>query len=142
VLSNGLRTQAPGHQQGMGQQLMPQFLVAPMHAPFYYPSPAVQPMWYGGQGPPGPYGFQPQNPPTHMAPTFNRAPAVMYPAISEWLKYCDHHPDHGGEDFSVHIEMFCQQGYHHMDQLTGHRITVEKLSDWLHIGKGTADLLI
>lgn len=29
-----------------------------------------------------------------------------------------------------------------MHQLTGDRITVEKLSEWLGIGKGTADLIL
>jgi hypothetical protein len=34
------------------------------------------------------------------------------------------------------------KGYHRINQLTGDHISVEKLSDWLGIGKGTVDLLI
>ena len=37
---------------------------------------------------------------------------------------------------------FDREGFCRIHQLTGDRITVEKLSDWLGIDKGTADLLI
>jgi hypothetical protein len=42
----------------------------------------------------------------------------------------------------VYAEKFDQEGYRRINQLTGNHISVEKLSDWLAIGKGTADLLI
>ena len=64
------------------------------------------------------------------------------PKIHAWLKYCDKHPDRGGENFSAHAGRFDDQGYHRINQLTGERMSAEKLSDWLAVGKGTADLLI
>lgn len=64
------------------------------------------------------------------------------PYIRTWLEYCDSHPDRRGENFSAHAGKFDQQGYRRINQLTGDRMSVEKLSDWLSIGKGTADLLI
>lgn len=67
---------------------------------------------------------------------------VIYPNIADWLNYCDRHPDRAGEDFKTHIAAFNQHGYRRMNQLTGSRMTVEKLSQWLSIGVGTADLLI
>ena len=62
--------------------------------------------------------------------------------IPEWLRYCDQHPQCCGEDFSEHTSRFDQEGYRRIHQLTGQRITVEKLADWIGIGKGMADLLI
>jgi hypothetical protein len=70
------------------------------------------------------------------------AAAVVYPNIADWLNYCDSHPDRAGEDFKTHIVAFDRHGYRRMNQLIGPRMTVEKLSDWLSIGVGTADLLI
>jgi hypothetical protein len=67
---------------------------------------------------------------------------INYPTIDTWLKYCDKHPDRRGENFSAHAKKFNQEGYRRLQQLTGNRVSVEKLSDWLGIGKGTADLLI
>ena len=64
------------------------------------------------------------------------------PKIRGWLNYCDKHPDRRGENFSAHAEKFDEEGYRRINQLTGERMSVEKLSDWLNIGKGTADLLI
>jgi hypothetical protein len=70
------------------------------------------------------------------------ATAVIYPSISDWLNYCDSHPNRAGEDFKTHIAVFDRHGYRRINQLTGPRMTVEKLSEWLSIGVGTADLLI
>ena len=67
---------------------------------------------------------------------------VKIPMIHAWLGYCDKHPDRQGEEFSEYAEKFDQQGYHQINQLTGDHMSVEKLSDWLNIGKGTADLII
>jgi hypothetical protein len=64
------------------------------------------------------------------------------PKIGAWLMYCDRHPDRRGEDFSEHMGKFDQEGYRRINQLTRDRMSVEKLSDWLKIGKGTADLII
>ena len=58
------------------------------------------------------------------------------------MEYCDKHPERGGENFSEFAEKFDQQGYRRINQLVGTHILVEKLSDWLYIGKGTADLII
>jgi hypothetical protein len=68
--------------------------------------------------------------------------SVVYPNISDWLEYCDRHQHRRGEGFSNHIQAFEQEGYRRINQLTGKRMTVEKLSEWVHIGTGTADLLI
>jgi hypothetical protein len=62
--------------------------------------------------------------------------------MGQWLEYCDKHPECGGENFSEFVEKFDQQGYQCINQLVGTHISVEKLSDWLGIGKGTADLII
>ena len=112
---------------------------------------------------PGPYGFYPPPYPAHgwypqlLPPNMNPAlPAGIrmgnpsqpvptgtdVPKIGAWLKYCDNHPDRRGENFILHAGKFDEQGYRRINQLTGDRISVEKLSSWLSIGKGTADLLI
>jgi hypothetical protein len=67
---------------------------------------------------------------------------VRGPQISAWLQYCDRLPDHDGEDLSALTDKFHAQGYQTIDQLTGPRMSVENLSNWLEIGKGTADLII
>jgi hypothetical protein len=71
-----------------------------------------------------------------------KLPPVQYPLITQWLKYCDSHPTRCGEDLGDHADKFSKEGYCHINQLTGDHISVEKLSYWLGIGKGTADLLI
>ena len=47
-----------------------------------------------------------------------------------------------GENLSDHEWKFDRDGYRCIHQLAGDRMTVKKLSDWLMIGKGTADLII
>ena len=69
-------------------------------------------------------------------------PKTEVPKIRAWLDYCDRHPDRQGEHFGAHGRKFDEEGYRRINQLTGERISVEKLSNWLGIGKGTADLLI
>ena len=64
------------------------------------------------------------------------------PHIYKWLQYCDCLPDCEGEFFFGLADKFEQQGYHTIDQLTGSQMTIENLSNWLEIGKGTADLII
>lgn len=104
----------------------------------YYPPPYPLPSpWYQSQ-PPGP-------PAAVAVPTANLVTTgakLDYPKISHWLNYCDTHPDRRGEDFVAHIYKFDREGFRRINQLTGDRVTIEKLSDWLKIGKGTADLLI
>jgi hypothetical protein len=86
--------------------------------------------------------------PPQVQPVAAPAPAlnvtVQCPKITDWLKYCDEHPDWRGEDFSEHPGQpkFDREGFCRINQLTGSRISVKKLSEWLGIGKGTADLLI
>jgi hypothetical protein len=108
-----------------------------------------------------PYGFYPSVfPPAHTwypqpaPPNLNPAipagihppppilPKTDVPKIRAWLDYCDRHPERQGEDFGAHGDRFDEEGYRRISQLTGERISVEKLSKWLGIGKGTADLLI
>ena len=67
---------------------------------------------------------------------------VRGPQILAWLPYCDHLPHCDGEDLSALTDKFCVQGYRTIDQLTGPRMSVENLSNWLEIGKGTADFII
>src|SRR5271168_741546 len=136
VTRNKPRTQAPAEhppaqQPYAAQQFPAQFPAAPA---FYYPQPAIQPVWYGRpMDVPGlPAGLQP----------VPAATAIVYPSIADWLNYCDSHPDRAGEDFKTHIAVFDRHGFRRMNQLTGPWMTVEKLSDWLSIGIGTADLLI
>ena len=68
--------------------------------------------------------------------------SVEYPTIAAWLAYCDKHPGRSGEDLSELLPNFQKEGFRHIHQLTGDRITVEKLAEWVGIGRGTADLLI
>jgi hypothetical protein len=67
---------------------------------------------------------------------------VRGPRIFDWLEYCDRVPGRDGEFFFGLADKFDKQGYRTIDQLTSSRMTVENLSNWLEIGKGTADLII
>ena len=109
----------------------------------FYPPPypfVANPMQWPGASfpqPPGPqsYGVPPANttaPPRH----------VRGPRISDWLQYCDRIPGRDGEFFFGLTDKFDRQGYRTIDQLTSSRMSVENLSSWLEIGKGTADLII
>jgi len=62
--------------------------------------------------------------------------------IADWLALCDLYPQRSGENFSCLGTKFDQEGFRRLHQLTGECITVEKLLEWLDIGKGTADLLL
>jgi hypothetical protein len=107
-----------------------------------YPNPNSQPQMpfpYGCYPPPFVWGA-PQMYPGAMNPTPHVKPVnVIYPKIEDWLKHCD---ARHGENFSAHTWRFLQEGYRDMEQLTSRRMSIEKLSEWLNIGKGLADLLI
>jgi len=62
--------------------------------------------------------------------------------IADWLALCDNHPQRSGENFGCLATKFDEEGFRRLHQLTGDRITVEKLLEWLGIGKGTADLIL
>lgn len=62
--------------------------------------------------------------------------------LRAWLEHCDEHSDRKGEYFSEYADKFDEQGYRRINQLTGNRMSVEKLANLLGIGMGTADLLI
>ena len=113
---------------------MPGQFQPPMDAPYgYYPLPYVMPHWYA----------QPQTPAVPAPkPASHPSKPTDYPKISDWLEYCDRHLDRYGENFSSLSQKFDQEGYRRIHQLAGDRVSVEKLSTWLGIGKGTADLLI
>ncbi|KAI9453641.1 hypothetical protein F5148DRAFT_1151908 [Russula earlei] len=64
------------------------------------------------------------------------------PRIGPWLEYCNMHCDRQGEDFSKHADKFNEEGYCCINQLLRDHMSEEKLSNWLNIGKGTANLLI
>jgi hypothetical protein len=67
---------------------------------------------------------------------------VTFPRIDKWLKYCDRHRDRAGDNLSSYIDSFSHEGYTRINQLTGDRVSVKDLSDWLSLGKGTVDLLM
>ena len=119
----------------------------------FYPSPhslfSNFPNPTGRQWPAGGAGFpQPQAPGSQaygVAQPNPTAPPVKHvrgPRISPWLQYCDRLPDREGENFSALTGKFDKQGYQTIDQLTSNRMSIENLSSWLEIGKGTADLII
>jgi hypothetical protein len=67
---------------------------------------------------------------------------VRGPRISSWLQYCDRLPGRDGENFTALADKFDKQGYRTVDQLADNQMSVENLSNWLEIGKGTAGLII
>ena len=82
------------------------------------------------------YGAPPPNGPNPTPPLKQ----VRGPQISAWLQYCDRLPGRDGDDLSALTDKFRMQGYRTIDQLA--QMSVENLSNWLEIGKGTADLII
>ena len=106
------------------------------------------PLWYGQvpiYNPPLPGPPSLLHPQQYIVPPMTSVPQmqpVNYPMITEWLTFCDNHPQRSGEDFGSLVPKFDKEGFRRLHQLTGDRITVEKLSDWLGIGKGTADLIL
>ena len=107
----------------------------------YFPYPNMPPhpsLWYG-QVPMYNQPLPPLHPQQYMVPPMQ---PLNYPMIAEWLALCDNHPQHSGEDFSSLVPKFDKEGFQCLHQLTGDCITVEKLSEWLDIGKGTADLIL
>lgn len=152
IYNNGPRSRAPG-KNTLGQySLAPPSTVPLQYLYNCYPSPGPYmgmppPQWFSQHAPHAPYGPPAPPGPIPITPDLpqhapRQAVNVKYPKISEWLTYCDQHPDRHGEDFSAHASKFTREGYRLINQLTGDRISVEKLSDWLAIGKGTADLII
>jgi hypothetical protein len=99
----------------------------------HYTLPFALPPWYGPPQHPNP-------PPAPTAPS--KVTNIDYPKISDWLVHCDRHSKRSGENFSAYARKFDAEGFRRIDQLTGSRISVENLSGWLGIGKGTADLII
>ena len=89
----------------------------------------------------GPFGPQPALQPNSAA---SGAPPkiVKGPAIGDWLWYCDFHPDRKGEDFASLATKFYAEGFRNLFQITSAKVSIEKLSDWLGIGKGTAQIII
>lgn len=119
----------------------------PMAMPYgCYPAPQ---MFFPFQ-PQQPWPTMPQQMPPGPQPGLSSAQntsappkrSVKGPGISTWLQYCDHHPSRQGENFQSLSDKFDEQGYRTIDQLTSSRVTIEKLSGWLSIGKGTADYII
>src|SRR6266550_2056111 len=62
--------------------------------------------------------------------------------ITKWLSYCDQHAHQGGQNLSRYAVAFDAEGFVTIDQLVGPHINIEKLSEWLGIRKGTADLIL
>jgi hypothetical protein len=109
----------------------------------FYPSPhmyfpnLMQQQWLSFPQPPGSHahGIPQPNPTLPLRP-------VKGPHIAEWLQYCNCIPGHDGKAFFSLAYKFDEQGYQTIDQLTRNQMLVQNLSNWLHIGRGTADLII
>ena len=116
---------------------MPYGFYPPPHSYFpNFPNPMQWPMTGFPQPPVSqPYGASQPNPTVPLR-------RVQGPQILGWLQYCDRLPGQDGENFSALANKFDMQGFRTIDQLTGTRMSVESLSNWLEIGKGTADLII
>jgi hypothetical protein len=69
---------------------------------------------------------------------------IEYPLIGPWLNYLDSHPVRGKYqiNFGRYAAAFQGEGFFAVNQLVSDHVTIEKLSNWLGIGKGIADLLI
>ena len=84
----------------------------------------------------------PAPPSDQLATQTNLAADLDYPSIMRWLSYCDQHAHRGGRDLSKHVVAFDDEGFVTIDQLVGPCVNIEKLSEWLGIRKGTADLIL
>lgn len=125
-----------GSSTNFSMQAQPAFPTMPYG---FYPPPNpffTNPMQWPGAGVPQSQALVPQANPT--VPQKH----VRGPRISDWLEYCDRVPGRDGEFFFRLAGKFDQQGYRMIDQLVSSRMSVENLSNWLEIGKGTADLII
>jgi hypothetical protein len=140
-LSNNMAWCSPTNVNQNNAQPQPT-LLTPMPYGFY-PSPhmyfpnLMQQQWPSFPQPPSSqaYGVPQPNPTLPPRP-------VKGPCISEWLWYCDCVPGCDGEAFFSLAHKFDEQGYQTIDQLIGSWMSVENLSSWLHIGRGTVDLII
>ncbi|KIL67250.1 hypothetical protein M378DRAFT_9499 [Amanita muscaria Koide BX008] len=70
------------------------------------------------------------------------AESYEYPSIVEWLNHCDQHPQRCNRNLGRYAPAFDDEGFVSIDQLVGPRISIEKLAEWLKLGRGTADLII
>ena len=116
----------------------------PMSMPYpFYPPPHMylpQPPWPTGPLP-VPSTSQPVGPSQNP---IELSKFVTGPAISTWLQYLDSHP-HRHRNYNRFVTLapnFEAEGYRTIDQLTSGRTSIEKLSSWVKIGKGTADYII
>lgn len=143
VYGNAPRGPASKGQQNT--QMPAQPVQPPMAMPYgvypppqaYFPGPYQQ--WFPGFHAPSPTGM-PSYPGLPTPPVQNH---IEVPKISDWLRYCDKHPGRWGDNlFALAGYKLEQEGYRRIDQLTRDHISVENLSSWLSIGKGTADLII
>ena len=64
------------------------------------------------------------------------------PKIDLWLEYCDRHPNRSGDNLVDIAWKFEKESFRWIDQLVGTTVSVEKLSEWLGVGKGMAILLM
>ena len=137
VQRNGPRARAPASK--LANQTWPYANAggypAPMYMQYPYPLPGLpqQPM------PPTASMNQPQG---NATPVAEPEPEYEYPSISQWLCHCDKHPRRQSYQLGRHAAAFEREGFACLDQLVGSRITISDLSEWLQIGRGTADLII
>jgi hypothetical protein len=93
-----------------------------------------------------PAGFPPAvAPPATTLPTqvaSARPRLLRYPEITEWLQYCDRHPDRKNANLGYLTANFLEKGFRHINQLVSKRVDVDNLAGWLSIAPGTADYII
>ncbi|KAM6492687.1 hypothetical protein JOM56_012411 [Amanita muscaria] len=108
----------------------------------YYPQPPPYP--YYAMPPPSAPPARPVSlsPVAHDSVDAASATDLEYPLIVDWLAYCDKHARRRGRNLCQYSVTFENEGFATIDQLTGPQITIEKLSEWLGIGRGTADAII
>jgi hypothetical protein len=137
LYSHGPHTHAPAQASAAG---FPQ--PSNMDFPFgYYPSPYMMPPGWYSQPPPAALNLAPAAalpmPPTlnPAAPAPRQVASGNYLNITDWLAYCDRHPDRCGEDFSAHSATFRNEGYRRIQQLISNRMTIKTLSTCLGWGR-------
>ena len=134
---NGPRARAPAKLQPPASNVPSIGMGMNYYHPYYRSLPPA-PLPY-----PGMQAYSMPAPPSdQLATQTNPAADLDYPLITRWLSYCDQHARRGGRDLSKHAVAFDDEGFVTIDQLVGPRVNIEKLSEWLGIRKGTADLIL
>lgn len=145
-------------QEKQQQQMMSNPFTMPFGGSFFPPTfmaPWQMQAMMMGQGNPNPLmpGFAPPESNTHNNPTgqlggpsqqtaLSTKSNIVFPDVSEWVVYCDRHPQWSRArigDLSAKLD---KQGYLWIDQLTSDQVSQSNLAEYLSIGLGTAALII